>query len=76
MLAIATLVFYMTSTLLGVLAVYPQSYKRYEHNVSGMRRELERIVGYKRGWLKAAGIVFALGSLTLAVLIGTIVLAA
>ncbi len=75
-LTVAALGFYLGAMLVSVLAVQPQEYRRYEHNVSEMRRELRKITRYKSRWLSVAGALFVLGSLTLALLISSIVFTA
>lgn len=68
-LVIVTLAFYIASMAAGILAIQPRFYRRYLHNVTRLGRELEKITRYKMRWLRTAGILFALGSAALAVLI-------
>ena len=75
-LTLATLAFYLGAMIMGVRAIRPRDYKRYRHNLTEMRNVLDDIIGYKSRWLKVAGVLFVLGSLTLALLIASIVLAA
>jgi hypothetical protein len=73
---LAVLTLYVVALLLGVVAMAPRKIKRYEHNVSEMRGELESLVSSKLIWFRASAIVFVLATLALAVLIGIIVLGA
>ena len=76
LLVIGILAFYMLAMLAGLVAILPREYRRFEHNLTEMRRELNRIVKYKATWMRVAAILFVLGSLALAVLIATIIFAA
>lgn len=75
-LAVITLALYVGAMLLGMLAVQPRSYKRYQHNLHGMRTELDCMIAYKSRALWWAGLLFWLGSLGFAVLIGWIIVTA
>ena len=75
-LAIATLAWYVGAMLVALWAAQPREYLRYEHNVTEMRKVWREIVAFKSRTIKAAGVLFVLGSLTLALLIGSIILAA
>jgi len=75
-LTIATLVFYLAALLTGVRVIQPREYRRYRYNLTEMRQVLEEIISFKTRWLKVAGILFMLGSVSLALLIGVIILAA
>jgi len=72
-LVIVTLVFYLAAMSTGIWAIQPRYYRRYTYNVSALGRELERITKHKMFWLRAAGILFALGSVALAALIISII---
>ena len=65
---------YLLSMVLGMLAIQPRSYDLYRENVTRMRRELERMIAWKKRWVFWAGILFALGTAALAVLIALIIL--
>jgi hypothetical protein len=71
-----TLGLYVASMLCGVFAVQPRDYQYYEHNLSEMRKVLDAIAQYKSRWFTAATILFVLGSLCLALLIGAIIFGA
>lgn len=75
-LAVLTLALYVGAMLCGLRTVQPRSYKRYQHNLQGMRTELDRIIAHKSWALWAAGLLFWLGSLGFAVLIGWIIVGA
>jgi hypothetical protein len=53
--------------------VQPRTYKHYRHNLTEMREELHKMVADKARPLRVAGILFGLGSVLLAVLIGLII---
>jgi len=75
-LIIVTLVLYLAATASGMWTIQPRKYKLYEHNLTGMREELDRLISLKVLWLRIAGILFGLGSLTLAGLIVAIIIKA
>jgi hypothetical protein len=72
-LVIVTLVFYLLALGAGIWAIQPRSYRRYTYNVSRLGRELEKITRHKMRWVRVAGMLFALGTVALAVLIVTII---
>lgn len=72
-LVIVTLVFYLAAMAAGIWAIQPRYYRRYTYNVSALGRELEKITKHKMFWLRAAGILFTLGSVALAALIISII---
>jgi len=59
---------------IGILAIRPRSYNLYRYNVTRMRQEWERILAYKKRLVQWAGILFAIGTIALAVLIVFIIL--
>lgn len=75
MMVVITLIFYLAAMGSGLWALQPQYYRNFENNVSGMKGELEKITRHKMNWLRAAGALFGLGSLALALLIVSIILA-
>ena len=75
-LVIITLVLYLAAMGAGIWAIQPRYYRRYLYNVTGLGKELEKITKHKMFWLRAAGILFALGTLALAFLIVSIIWAA
>jgi ABC-type Fe3+-siderophore transport system permease subunit len=75
-LIVITLIFQLGALLAGVWAVQPRDYRRYEHNLTEMRKELNEIISHKARWLKIAGVLFVGGALSLATLIIAIVFSA
>lgn len=73
-LAIAVLAIFILALLFGVLTVQPRNYGYYEYNLTQMRKELDKIVGYKSFCMQVATWAFFGGTLLLAVLIGTLIL--
>jgi hypothetical protein len=69
----AALVCYLGALLVALWAVQPRDYKRYHHNLTEMREELHTMIADKARPLRVAGILFGVGSVLLAVLIGTVI---
>ena len=65
---------YLLAMGLGLLAIQPRSYNLYRENVTRMRSELDRIITWKKSCVWLGGVLFALGTVALAVLIGLIIL--
>ena len=72
-LVIVTLVLYLVALGAGMWAIQPRYYRGYIYNVSRMKKELEKITKRKMFWLRFAGILFAVGSVTLAALVVAII---
>jgi hypothetical protein len=72
-LVIVTLVFYLGAMATGLWAIQPRYYRRYLYNISRLGQELDKITRHKMRWLRVAGMLFALGTVALAVLIVTII---
>ena len=72
-LVIVTLVLYLLALGAGLWGIQPRYYKRYTYNVSKLAGELEKIMKHKMLWLRIAGVLFALGTVALAILIITII---
>lgn len=70
---IITLILYLLALGAGIWGIQPRSYKRYTHNVSALGRELEKITRHKMRWVRIAGILFALGTVALAILVISII---
>ena len=66
---IISLVCFLLSIGAGILATQVRFYRRYTYNVTMMGEELKRIIRYKMLWLRVANLLFALGTLALAVLL-------
>ena len=65
--------FYLLAMGLGLLGIQPRSYNLYRENVTRMRRELDRILTWKKSCIWLAGLMFALGTVALAALIVLII---
>jgi hypothetical protein len=72
-LALVTLALYLLALLAGVLAVQPRTYARSHAGVDRLRKELARIVAYKRWWFRASTWLLFGGSLALAALIALVI---
>lgn len=73
-LVIITLILYLAAMGAGIWAIQPRYYRHYTYNVSRLGKELEKITKHKMFWLRVAGILFGIGTVTLAVLIVSIIL--
>jgi hypothetical protein len=72
-LVIITLLLYLLAMAAAFWAIQPRYYRHYIYNVSRLGTELEKITTRKMFWLRVGGILFALGSVALAVLIISII---
>jgi hypothetical protein len=72
-LGIGVLVALIIALLAGVLTVQPRNYDYFEHNLTEMRKQLQKIVDHKSLWMKFATWAFFAGALLLAILIGTLI---
>ena len=72
-LLIASLVCYLLAIGSALWATQVRYYSRYTYNTTRSQAELTRIVARKIGWLRAAYILFALGTVALAALLIVIV---
>ena len=72
-LLIAALACYLLALGAALWATQVRYYQRYTYNVTRSQAEISRIVSHKLGWLRAAQILFAFGTVVLAVLLITIV---
>lgn len=70
---IVTLLLYLLALGAGMWGIQPRYYKHYTYNVSRLGKELEKITTHKMLWMRIAGVLFALGTVTLAILIITII---
>ncbi|GHO47568.1 hypothetical protein [Ktedonospora formicarum] len=73
-MVILTLILYLLAMAAALLASQPRLYTIPRYNVTEMGKRLQNITTYKMRRLRLAGILFALGSLALAILIITIIL--
>jgi len=72
-LLIAALACYLLAIGAALWATQVRYYQRYTYNVTRSQAEISRIVSHKLGWLRAAQILFAFGTVALAALLITIV---
>lgn len=72
-MVVVTLVLYLGALGTAVLAIQPRLYDVPQYNVTRMGEKLKAIMLYKMRLLRVAGILFALGSLALAILIISII---
>jgi hypothetical protein len=72
-LAAGVLVLLVLALLCAVLTVQPRKYIFYEHNLTKMREEWEKLFTHKSTWLKRANWLFFAGTGLLAVLIGVLI---
>lgn len=72
-LLIASLVCYLLAIGSALWATQVRYYSRYTYNITRSQAELTRIVGRKLAWLRAAHILFATGTVTLAALLIVVV---
>ncbi len=75
-LAAGVLALLVGALLCAVLTVQPRRYKFYEHNLTEMRREWEKLFTHKAAWLTRANWLFFAGTALLALLIGSLLLSA
>jgi len=75
-LVVAALALLVGALLSAVLAVWPRRYTFYEHDLSAMRREWERLFHLKARWVRGAYALFFAGMLCLAVLLAALVVGA
>ena len=73
LLAVLVIGFLLMALLAAVLGLQPRDYAQYEHNLTEMRRELQRMVHYKKKWYRNAIWLFFAGSLLLAGLLVMII---
>jgi hypothetical protein len=72
-LVIITLMLYLLSLWMSILATQPRRYQRSRYDLGKMRQTLDAIFAYKIRWLRWARLLFALGSVALAALIISVV---
>jgi p-aminobenzoyl-glutamate transporter AbgT len=64
---------YLVAMALGMLAIQPRSYTWYRYQTKEMAKTLQDITAYKKRLVQWAGILFALGTVLLAVLIVSLI---
>jgi hypothetical protein len=72
-LVIITLVLYLLSLGMSMLATQPRRYRRSHYDLEKMRQTLDAIFTYKIRWLRWARWLFALGSVALVALIISVI---
>ncbi|HEY7414324.1 MAG TPA: hypothetical protein VH593_03960 [Ktedonobacteraceae bacterium] len=72
-IVIVTLVLYLLAMAAAMLTILPRYYNIPIYNVTQMQEELKKITIYKMRLLRVAGVLFALGSVALAILIVSII---
>ena len=73
-LVVAALLCYLLALGAGLLAVQPRAYNHWEHDLTEMRREKERLIHHKVAWFRAGSLLFGAGCLCLAALVVSIIL--
>jgi len=73
-MVITTLIMYLLAMTAALLAIQPRLYDIPRYNVTEMGKRLQNITTYKMRRLRLAGVLFALGSIALAILIVVIIL--
>lgn len=73
-MVIITLILYLVAMAAAFLAIQPRLYEIPRYNVTEMGKRLHTITTYKMQRLRLAGVLFALGSIALAILIVMIIL--
>lgn len=68
-----TLIFYLGAMAAAILAIQPRLYDISRYSVTRMSEKLKEIMRYKMRRLRVAGILFALGSTALAILVISII---
>lgn len=68
-LAAGIIALFLLALLSAAIGLQPREYRKYEHNLTEMRSELNKMVGYKKRWYQFAMWLFAAGSVLLGILI-------
>ena len=74
LLAVLVIVLLLLALLSAVLGLQPRDYRKYAHNLTEMRGELNRMTHYKKRWYQIGIWLFALGSILLGLLVVMIIL--
>lgn len=72
-LVLGILALYLLSLGAAMWALQPRNYSEYLYNLTRMQNEWKRLLGHKKRWTRAAGLLFALGTIGLAALIAAII---
>jgi hypothetical protein len=73
-LAVAAITLFILALLAAILGLQPRDYRKFEHNLSGMRAELDKIIHYKKRWYQTGVWLFAAGIVLLALLLVLLIL--
>src|SRR5438132_13720217 len=73
-LVIAILICYLIAMGMGMWAIQPRNYSLYQYNMTRQEKEWKRLIARKKFWVRFAGMLFGIGTVTLAVLIVSILL--
>jgi hypothetical protein len=68
-LIIGVLLCYLLAMAAAMVAIFPRTYRWHRYQTETMAATLERMLAWKKHLVRAAGLLFALGTLALAVLI-------
>ena len=72
-LVLSILLCYLVAMAMAMWALHPRNYSEYLYNISRLETEWQRIIKRKKRWTQYAGILFAIGTVLLAVLILVII---
>ncbi|GLV54658.1 hypothetical protein KDH_15050 [Dictyobacter sp. S3.2.2.5] len=73
-MVIVTMILYLLAMASAILTIQPRMYDIPRYNVTEMGKKLRDITTYKMRHLQIAGVLFALGSIALAILIIVIII--
>jgi hypothetical protein len=72
-LVLGVLALYLLSLGSAMWALQPRNYSEYRYNITRLAKEWQRLLRHKKCWTRAAGLLFALGTVALAILIALII---
>lgn len=73
LLILGILALYLLSLGAALWALQPRNYSAYRYNMTRLAKEWQRLLQQKRRWTRTASLLFALGTIALAVLIAAII---
>ena len=73
-LAVAVIALFILALLAAVAGLRPRAYPKYEHNLTEMREELDKMVHYKMRWYQNGMWLFSAGIVLLALLVVLLIL--
>jgi hypothetical protein len=74
--AVFALLFFVMAILTAFVALYPRRYRHYEHNLTRLQAEWDRLMDHKSTWITASAVIFVLGVIALALLVTVILFSA